>query len=206
MAYIDAEGVLTEGESWVGIDTHTCTGNDAEVTFTSQTGSTDYKKNWSQYVDLILIISARSTRSSAQDNMFCKLNNKASAYWTTSLYMASTTANGYTYSSPLAYAELGGIFAASSASTCFGTHYIQFFEINSGKYKSILSEWGKDTNASDGQVGVNAITWADTSDGMLSTNYLYEIDLYPENADFAAGSKFDLFGTLPRMIENTAVA
>ncbi|SVD49623.1 uncharacterized protein METZ01_LOCUS402477, partial [marine metagenome] len=91
---------MTESESWVGIDTHTCTGDDAEVTFTSQTGSTDYKKNWSQYVDLILIISARSTRSSAQDNMFCKLNNKTSAYWTHSLYMSSTVANGYVYSSP----------------------------------------------------------------------------------------------------------
>ena len=53
---------------------------------------------------------------------------------------------------------------------------------------------------------MNSITWADTSDGMLSTNYLYEIDLYPENADFASGSKFDLFGVLPRMTENTAVA
>ena len=206
MAYIDAKGVLTEGESWVGIDTHTCTGDDAEVTFTSQTGSTDYKKNWSQYVDLILIISARSTRSHTVDDMKCKLNNKASAYWTTSLYMGSTVANGYTYSSPLAYVELGGIFAASSASTCFGTHYIQFFEINSGKYKSILSEWGKDANASDGQVGMNSITWADTSDTMLSTNYLNRIDLYPANGDFTSGSKFDLFGVLPRMTENTAVA
>ena len=206
MAYIDADGVLNEGESWVGIDTHTCTGNDAEVTFTSQTGSTDYKKNWSQYVDLILIISARSTRSNTVDDLLCKLNNKASAYWTTSLYMGSNTGNGYTYSSPLAYAELGGIFAASMASTYFGTHYIQFFEINSGKYKSIMSEWGKDTNASGGQVGMNSITWADTSDGMLSTNYLYEIDLYPANGSFVSGSKFDLFGTLPRMAENTAVA
>ena len=206
MAYIDDKGVLTEGESWVGIDTTTLGSSTTTVTFTSQTGSTDYKKNWSQYVDLILIISARSTRSSGQDNMYCKLNNKASAYWYHSLYVSSSVANGYVSSSPLAYADIGGIFAATSASTYFGVNYVQFFEINSGKYKEILAEWGKDTNASDGQAGVNAITWADTSDSMLSTNYLNRIDIYAENADFAAGSKFDLFGTLPRMIENTAVA
>ena len=205
-SYIDSStGVLTEGESWVGIDTHTCTGDDAEVTFTSQTGSTDYKKNWSQYVDLILIMSVRSNRSAAEDNLFMKLNNKASAYWQSQLYMSSTTAYGYTYSSPLAYIELGTTSAATETGGYFSAHYVELHEANSGKYKSVMSEWGHDRNASTSQVGQYSATWADTSDGILSTNRISEIDLYCQHGSFVSGSKFDLIGVLPRMIENTAV-
>ena len=48
-------------------------------------------------------------------------------------------------------------------------------------------------------------TWADTSDGMLSVEAISEIDVYLEHGDFATGTRFDLIGVLPRMIENTAV-
>ena len=207
-SHIDAStGQLTEGESWVGIDTHTCTASDAEVTFTSTTGSTDYKKNWSQYQDLILIMSVRSDRNNTDDNVYMKLEQQTDAYWGQQMYMSGTYVYDYTYASPIAHAELGSISAATMTAGYFSPFNIELFDINTGKYKSVISEWGHDTNASStSQVGQYSSLWTDTSDGMLSVEAISRIDLWLQLGDFAAGSKFDLFGVLPRMIENTAVA
>ena len=80
--YIDsATGVLTEGDPWVLVETFTCSSADTEVTFTSGTGSTDYKKNWSQYADLILLMHVRSDRSAQNDFLRYEFENKSSAYW-----------------------------------------------------------------------------------------------------------------------------
>jgi hypothetical protein len=56
-AYIDSDGVLTDGEAWVGIATTTLGSDTATVTFTStddgQVG------DWSQYMDLVLVTYSR---------------------------------------------------------------------------------------------------------------------------------------------------
>ena len=205
MAYIDAKGVLTEGESWVGIDTHTCTADDTEITFTSQTGSTDYKKNWSQYQDLILISTVRSNHNNPHDYMHLTFNNKTSAYWHQYMYVSSGTFSAIE-SNPLSKLSIGTVTAAQMPAGYFAPSMCEMFEINSGKYKSSISEWGHDKASTASQVGQYACTWADTSDGMLSTNYLHTIDITLNWGDFVSGSKFDLFGVLPRMTENTAVA
>ena len=201
--YIDsATGVLTEGDPWVLVETFTCSSADTEVTFTSGTGSTDYKKNWSQYADLILLINGRSDASRDEDYVRIKFENKASAYWVHGTYNLGSTFDAGKWVS--AHGDCGRIKGGNSSTNERGSLRIEMSDINSGKYKTVYSRWSQ-AQASTPGTGVYGFTWADTSDGMLSVEAISEIDVYLEHGDFATGTRFDLIGVLPRMIENTAV-
>jgi hypothetical protein len=65
------------------------------------------------------------------------------------------------------------------------------FDINSGKHKSCLTQNAQDSNG-DGQAALDASTWR-------SQEAITEIDI-TASADLVAGSKFSLFGILPRMV------
>ena len=200
--YIDSDGVLTEGDPWVLIETFTCPSDDTEVTFTSQTGSTDYKKNWSQYADLILFINGRSNRSADEDYVRMEFEDKASAYWTHASYnLGSNPGSGKWVA---AHGSCGRIKGGNSSTNECSSLRIEMSDINSGKYKTVYSRWSQ-AQASTPGTGVYGFTWADTSDGMLSCEAISKIDMFLEHGDYAAGTRFDLIGVLPRMIENTAV-
>lgn len=200
--FIDSDGVLTEGDPWVLVDTHTCDQADTEITFTSQTGSTDYKKNWSQYADLILLINGRSDRSADEDYVRIKFENKASAYWVHGTYTLTAYIDSGDWVAT--QGDCGRIKGGNSSTDERSSLRIEMFDINSGKYKTVYSRWSQ-AQASTPGTGVYGFTWADTSDGMLSCEAISEIDIYLEHGDFAATTRFDLIGVLPRMIENTAV-
>jgi len=56
-AYIDADGVLTDGEAWVALSTNEPTGTKlVSMTSANDGSSTD----WSQFLDLIVIVAAQS--------------------------------------------------------------------------------------------------------------------------------------------------
>jgi hypothetical protein len=70
---------------------------------------------------------------------------------------------------------------------------VHLFDINSGKYKSALSQSAADTDGS-GYVSLDATTW-------LSQAPITEIDIKLNNVNnILAASRFDLFGILPRMV------
>ena len=200
--FIDSDGVLTEGDPWVLVDTHTCDQADTEITFTSQHGSTDYKKNWSQYADLILLINGRSDASRQEDHVRIKFENKASAYWIQATYMLTAYDGSGKWVG--AQGESGRLTAGSAGANERGFQRIEMFDINSGKYKTVYSRYSQ-AQATTPATGIYSFTWADTSDGMLSVEAISEIDIFLEHGDYAAGTRFDLIGVLPRMIENTAV-
>ena len=61
------DSTLTDGEAWVPLATTVVSGTStATVTFTSTTGAND----WSQYMDLILIIYVASLRATADSQLF----------------------------------------------------------------------------------------------------------------------------------------
>ena len=200
--FIDSDGVLTEGDPWVLVDTHTCDQADTEITFTSQHGSTDYKKNWSQYADLILLINGRSDASRQEDHVRIKFENKASAYWIQATYMLTAYDGSGKWVG--AQGESGRLTAGSAGANERGFQRIEMFDINSGKYKTVYSRYSQ-AQATTSATGIYSFTWADTSDGMLSVEAISEMDIFLEHGDYAAGTRFDLIGVLPRMIENTAV-
>tara|TARA_B100000470_G_scaffold200180_1_gene171672 strand:+ start:107 stop:724 length:618 start_codon:yes stop_codon:yes gene_type:complete len=201
--YIDSStGVLTEGDPWVLISSTTLGSTTSRVTFTSGTGSTDYKNNWSQYADLILLINGRSDASRQEDYVRIEFENKASAYWVQATYMLTAYDGSGKWVG--AQGESGRLTAGSAGANERGFQRIEMFDINSGKYKTVYSRYSQ-AQATTPATGIYSFTWADTSDGMLSVEAISEMDIFLEHGDFVATTRFDLIGVLPRMIENTAV-
>ena len=188
-AYI-VDGVLTDGEAWVGIATTTLASDAATVTFTStddgQVG------DWSQYMDLVLICYAQTASTGTAYSYFdTYLNNDT----TTGNYdrqrfegdgSSVTAATSTAFRIPVANVNLG--------TNVFGAAVVHFFDINSGKYKSTLFQAAQDGDGS-GYLKAGAVTWKNQSP-------ITEIDLvgWQGNYDIKAGSRIDLFGVLPRMV------
>jgi hypothetical protein len=191
-AYI-VDGVLTDGEAWVGIATTTVSGTStATITFTSPDdgSSTD----WSQFMDLILISHAAGEAVGGTNSSYARFN--------------SDTGSNYPYQ--WLYADGASVTAASGAAGASHTDRIYFdaspgtaspqpwgcsvltmFDINSGKYKSAISQFAGDRDGA-GMVGIYASTWQ-------SQAAINRIDIACA-VDYLPDSTFSLFGVLPRMV------
>ncbi len=189
-AYYDADGVLTDGEAWVGIATTTLGSDTATVTFTStddgQVG------DWSQYMDLVIIGYSRTDTGHVYGWIGVNLNNDTgSNYDQQWLYGNGSSATGYGFSDTVWYmGSMGGGAGANE----FGAGIFQIFDINSGKYKAGLGQRAADSDG-DGYVSLQSGTWK-------SQAAVSEIDLteYTTAGNIVAGSMFSLFGVLPRMV------
>jgi len=81
------------------------------------------------------------------------------------------------------------------AANMFGAYTIQFFDINSSKFKTSLWNTAMDSNQSWHRAGFTGSLW-------YSQAPVTKIELYePNGFSFVAGSKFSLFGILPRMVQ-----
>jgi hypothetical protein len=197
-AYI-VDGVLTDGEAWVGIATTTLGSDTAVVTFTStddgQVG------DFSQYMDLVLICYGRTDRVATSDVIQLAVNNDTTSgnYSMQRFYgyggsasANSSTAHGYKFSDMECP-------AASSPANVFAACVIHCFDVNSGKYKSnvltVASEgWSALGSTADGWVQIQANTWK-------SQAPITEFDFTSAHGtNIASGSSFSLFGVLPRMV------
>ena len=187
-AYI-VDGVLTDGEAWVGIATTTLGVDTATVTFTStddgQVG------DFSQYMDLVVVWYGRSDRASTNNDFIVQLNNDTgSNYFTQQLSGTGAAVNAWTAASTFAY--MGDLPGTSSAANQFSAGVASFFDVNSGKYKSVLAQHAKDSDGS-GYVAVGALVWK-------SQAPITEIDLMASGNNLISGSMLSLFGVLPRMV------
>jgi hypothetical protein len=185
-AYI-VDGVLTDGEAWVAIAT--ATPSAANVQFVStddgQVG------DWSQYMDLVVVMYARSGYAATSDDIYFRYNNDTgSNYVYQQLRGSGGTVIASSASSTIAYQ--GKCPAATATANIFGAAVATLFDINSGKYKSAISNAASDLNGS-GYVDMHATTWK-------SQAPITEIDIGPASNAFVAGSMFSLFGVLPRMV------
>ncbi len=191
-AYIDPDtNVLTDGEAWVGIATTTLGVDTAVVTFTStddgQVG------DFSQYMDLTIISYARSAETATDRQLNMQLNNDTGSNYNAQNLRGngSSAYAGFTADGPRF--EIGEIPAASSGANIFGATVTTLFDINSGKFKSGVSQTANDRDGS-GFVYLWALSWA-------SQAPITEIDLYDlYGGDFLTASSFSLFGVLPRMV------
>ena len=190
-AYI-VDGVLTAGEAWVGITTTTLGSDTAVVPFTStddgQVG------DFSQYMDLTIISYARSAETATDRQLNMQLNNDTGSNYNAQNLrgngggsgLAGVTTDGPRF-------EIGEIPAASADANIFGATVTTLFDINSGKFKSGVSQTANDRDGS-GFVYLWGLTWA-------SQAPITEIDLYDlYGGDFLTASSFSLFGVLPRMV------
>ena len=188
-AYIDSDGVLTDGEAWVGIATTTLGSDTATVTFTStddgQVG------DWSQYMDLVLVTYSRGETVGLTDGNKVRFNND-----TTGANYPAQRLNGDGSSVYAATYDTAGVWITAPGTTAganeFGASVQHIFDINSGKYKSVLGSEAQDSDG-DGTVAIRATTWK-------SQAPISEIDIVATTGDLKAGSMFSLFGVLPRMV------
>ena len=188
-AYI-VDGVLEDGEAWVAIAHETLSLPAATVTWIStddgQTG------DFSQYMDLVVIGYARAATADANALTRMTFNNDTS----TNYQWQELTGNGAAVAAATynrAYIEVAYLNANSATTNVFGAFVCNLFDVNSGKYKSGVSQSADDRDGS-GIVGTWAFTWE-------SQAPITEIDIINHHSDnWMAGSTFDLFGILPRMV------
>tara|TARA_R110000765_G_scaffold363617_2_gene453797 strand:- start:179 stop:754 length:576 start_codon:yes stop_codon:yes gene_type:complete len=185
-AYI-VDGVLTDGEAWVGIAT--ASPSAANVQFVStddgQVG------DWSQYMDLVVVMYARSSYAATSDDMYFRYNNDTGSNYMYQRLRGDGSA-ATAYSGEYSFAYTGKCPAATATANIFGAAVATLFDINSGKYKSAISNAASDLDGS-GYADMRATTWK-------SQAPIIEIDIGPASGAFAAGSMFSLFGILPRMV------
>ena len=181
------DGVLTDGEAWVGIATTTITGDTTGVTFTSTADG--QVGDFSQYMDLVIIA---YNQSDTEIYGALRLNNDTggTSYGVQQFYGdgSSPAANAYAAN----YIHFGYLAKVSDGANVFSAQIIQLFDINSGKYKNVISQSANDEDAS-GHVELNSGIWK-------SQASITEIDILAWTGDWKAGSLFSLFGILPRMV------
>ena len=192
-----ADGVLTDGEAWVPLSTTVFTGDANNVTLESSTGANE----WSQYMDLILIINARNdygdVGNSASYIIYAHLNDDttSSNYKFERFYGngGSAVAQYLTGASGMTV----GQSVAINDVDVFGGSICTLSDINSGKQKvSRMNAANATDDATYQNVTMNGSFWS-------GTEAITKIKIYADTGgtyNFVADTRIDLFGVLPRMV------
>ncbi len=190
-AYI-VDGVLTDGEAWVGIATTTLASDAASITFANPADGSS--KDWSQFVDFFLVGYAKTTYTGAIYGWLkMNFNNDTGGNYTSQfLYGDGSSALGWRDTAG-SFIWFPGQGSVSGQTNEFAASWTHMFDVNSGKYKQSISQRGADSNG-DGYVSVASGTWK-------SQAAIEEIDFTAWGAgDLAAGTRIDMWGILPRMV------
>ena len=189
-AYI-VDGVLTDGEAWVGIATTTLASDTATVTFTStddgQVG------DWSQYMDLVLVFYASCVNSGTPSALSFQINvnsDTSSSYPYQMLYGTGAAAGAWGSSG--GRWNVGDTVGNATGTNYMGAGVMHLFDINSGKYKSGVCQTANDMDGS-GSARVTGLTY--TKQAAIT-----EMTIGTGSPYLRAGSSFSLFGVLPRMV------
>ena len=187
-AYI-VDGVLTDGEAWVGIQTHDQSGLSVNQTFVStddgQVG------DFSQYMDLVLVSYARSSVSATSGGFYLNFNDDTTAHYLTQNLSGDGSSASAAAATTQAYVPLGDMAGNTAGANIFGCSVCHIFDINSGKYKSALTQAACDLDGS-GSVQLHAGTWP-------SQSPITKLKI-TASGDLLAGCHWSLFGVLPRMV------
>jgi len=161
----------------------------ASVTFTSSTGAND----WSQYMDLCLIgyyQFAYDGASWGPVNTYLNGNTTNSNYPVQRFYGSGSSVGAAVTTGPAAGY---GTANESANANKFCALKIDYFDINSGKFTTAVA-----LNASDrdgaGDIYMNA--WTFENQAPVTSILINETS----GDGWTDGSRFDLFGILPRMV------
>ena len=191
------DGVLTDGEAWIPLASENRASSTTTITFTNPSDGSSL--DWSQFMDMVIVVYARSTHTGSTVPRDCKLtlNNDTSAnygyqwmYATPSGYGASALAANATGA---VYINCGWIPTADATANYFGSAVTWLHDVNSGKYKSGVAQIACDQSGTNNYLAFNYVIWR-------SQAALTEMDFTLSGGDFDTGSRIDLFGVLPRMV------
>jgi hypothetical protein len=199
------DGVLTEPEAWVALTTELPDGSAGTVGFAS--GTAGSVTDWSQYQHLVAIGYSRSDTTAETDTyVHADINSEAGAYWS---YQYMDVLNNASHAGGTVNHTYGFLSQqptdSISDTEVFGVWVAYFFDINSGKFKNIHARGGYKSGTLDGFSGFNGACWCFADVGSdwstVSQEAITEIDFMTTNGDWKSGSRIDLFGILPRMIQ-----
>ena len=188
------DGVLTDGEAWIALQSTTVTGATTHrVTF----ASTDDGQvgDWSQYMDLVLISYAQSGATGSYPTLVINNDDTGANYPRQQMLGDGSSVSAFGSTS-------SGIFFMfdcpmdGTDGDAFGGSILHFFDINSGKSKGTIGLSGTDADGS-GHVAFMS-TIFDSQAPIIEM----DIDAHDVTASvyWTVGSRFDLFGILPRMV------
>ena len=194
-AYIDeSTGEITDGEAWGGLGTTTLGSDTATITF----ASTDDGQvgDFSQYMDLFLIIYGRNNRAdTGSDQAVINLNNdSASGAYSYQYIRSNGSATSAAYAAQTSWPA--GLFVRNNeTANIFCASTVHLYDVNSGKYKSGLVQIACEMLDGSGYdyAGLIGVTWN-------SQAPITEIDLTVSYGSWLAGSSISLFGILPRIV------
>ena len=194
-AYI-VNGVLQDGEAWVALASSEPDGSAYSVAFTDPSDGSSL--DWCQFMDMVLISYARGSRSGvASEGFKLRLGTGASAVDNGANYQNQHLKGDGANDSAATYSDsgvfMGDFPAAAATANVFGVSIIHLFDVNSGKYKTALNQFAGDRDGS-GEVRILTCTWK--NQGAINKMTIYE----GNNTNIVSGSRFDLFGILPRMV------
>ena len=195
------DGVLTEGEAWVPLISTTLSGNATNVDFyLNDYGSGNTQLNASQYVELVMIGSVRQLHGGSGEytgSMRCQFGSSvslATAYYQTYWYGASQNGDIHTELSD-AYV---GYSASNSADADIWTGFIsRFGPVSTGTMKQAEHTVFNDVNyqSTENQMTV-------TYNSLMDDGIIDMIRMTGNTpSGFITGSRFDLYGVLPRMVQ-----
>jgi|TARA_R110002012_G_scaffold93113_1_gene225794 hypothetical protein len=190
-AYLDqSTNILADTEAWVPLITTVVSGTStSNVQMQSSTGAND----WSQYMDLVIVGYARSHGTGGTVSM--TLNNDTTAGSYEIQILQSNGAAVSSYAQSLTSADIATVARSSDGANIFGSFICTMFDINSGKYTTLQSGRANNMQGS-GSPNIVALTNGVWENQAAVT----EIDLFISGHNWAADSRFDLFGVLPRMV------
>ena len=199
-AYI-ADGTISEGEAWVACATHVETGTGVtDITLSSTTGC----NNWSQYQDLVLLLSLRSETSSTMTfpEVFFNGDTTAARY-RRQVIRDNTGSASYAFEQQNSYLLICN--GSTGLANTFGTTFARIHDINGGYCKTLASQSAHcDNNTSHGTTMTTMIYGnpdsADVYYGASITQKAITSITFKTTTGWQSGSRFDIFGVLPKLV------
>jgi hypothetical protein len=149
--------------------------------------SIDFTSIPSTYTDLVVILSARSSRSNTTDTVFLKFNNTNTTYTTRRLYGLGSTTGSDTGSVGNGI-DIASITAATSTASTFSNQQIYIPNYAGSTQKSVSSDSISENNSSTGNfLNLTAGLWNGTS-------AINQITLTPDVGSFVQYSTAYLYG------------
>jgi hypothetical protein len=188
-AYI-VDGVLTDGPAWIALAS-TALGSDAsDVTWTNPDDGSSL--DWSQFMDLVIIAYCRGTKSAANIQYHLNFNDDVGSNYAFQRFDGDGSNDGAYKETTNTRAEIHFIPGATVTANVFGSVINHLYDVNSGKYKVLTSRAANDQNGA-GTIALFSNVWRNPA-------AINKIKVWPDTNDWLAGSRFDLFGILPRMV------
>jgi hypothetical protein len=139
------------------------------------------------YTDLVLKVSARSSRVSFTDETLMTITGASTGYYGTQLSGNGSSTSSYALSNGTTYINLLTIPGASQSSNTFGSYEIYFANYTSGNNKT----WSVDIVSED---NATAAYDAFLAGYVANSAAITSINFSPRIASFVQGSTFSLYG------------